>query len=133
MLNKLGSAQTNKPIIASNESSGALWLNRPVILSPRFLLHFTVFLDSACFSFLSSWAVDGFAVTLSKSKNYLKGGGGSLGYMDIWDALVGEFDFYKNSEIGDIADDTMSIHECFQKTCSPSEVGTKQVELPFVK
>jgi len=72
-------------------------------------------------------------VTLSKTTNYLKGGGGALGYLDIYDALVGEFDFWRNSGEGDIGDDTMSVHPCFKSTCNYYESGaTRQVRLPFV-
>ena len=134
MLNAFVSGETNKPVIAANEREGAIWLKRPVILSPRFHLHFTVYLDSACWDSMwgRSWAMDGFAVTLSKTTNYVKGGGGSLGYLDIWDAIVGEFDFWQNPEIGDISANTMSIHSCFKRTCNYFESGTKQVNLPFV-
>jgi hypothetical protein len=132
MLKAIGSAENGRPVIAGDEKEGALWYDQPVLLSPRFSLHFTVFLDSACMSFISAWANDGFVVTLSKTTNYLRGGGGALGYLNIFDALVGEFDFYRNSDKGDIGDDTMSIHKCFKKSCNDNEIDSKQVNLPFV-
>jgi len=131
-LSAFGSGQTSKPVIAARDVEGAIWYRRPVILSPRFELHFTVYLESACFN-IWAWANDGFVVTLSKTTNYLRGGGGLLGYHNIYDALVGEFDFWRNYQEGDIGDDTMSIHQCFKKSCTYEEIGTKQVKLPFVK
>ncbi len=130
-MKKFGSAENGRPAIAKHDKEGALWFNRPILLSPRFSLHFTVFLDSACFNF-KAWANDGFVVSLSKTKDHLRAGGGAIGYQYLYDALVGEFDFYRNSELGDIGDDTMSIHKCFKKYCTASEVGAKQVKLPFV-
>lgn len=74
--------------------------------------------------------MDGFAIILSRSKDYLGPGGGSLGYDGIYDALVTEIDLYQNP--GDLSSNTVSIHRCYKEYCKWNEgSNTFQANLPF--
>ncbi len=72
--------------------------------------------------------LDGFAIVIGKTKNYLGAGGSGLGYDGIYNSLVAEVDL--NQDEGDKSSNTISYHDCIQKTCSWQEgPGTIQTNL----
>ena len=80
------------------------------------------------------WAFDGFAMILTQTKPpYASGAGSSMGYNNLYNALVIEVDLHYNSELGDISSNSLSLHRCYGIYCGPSEnYLTTQRNLPIV-
>jgi len=113
------------------EGPGALWYNNPIVIHPRFELRLKVIINKKGCKDGLSWAMDGFTIILTKSKDqYLGGGGENLGYDGIYNALVTEIDLFQNQ--GDIGSNSVSIHRCYNNYCRSTEgSNTSQANLPF--
>ena len=116
--------------ISWREGPGALWLVDPLVIHPRFELRTKVVINNRGCRDSQSSAIDGFTIIVSKSKDYLGGGGGSLAYDGIYDALVTEIDLYQNE--GDLSSNSVSLHRCYKSYCRWTEgSNTFQANLPF--
>jgi hypothetical protein len=128
-----GSGDIGNLYIATKEQAGALWLNRKVRIEPRFeaKLFFTISADGC--GDHQSYSIDGIATILSKSNEYVQGKAGSMGYDNIFDALVTEIDLNYDKKFGDYSENSLSFHRCFRQNCHALEdANTVQGKLPYV-
>ena len=121
-MNALGTAVRSPLSIAWTTPTGALWLNRQVLVHPKFEVGLKVTINAhGCYDDNFNNPMDGWTIILSKTNNYIGQSGDNKGYNGIYDAIVTEFDFHYNYEAGDISGNSVSIHKCFQSNCSPIE------------
>jgi hypothetical protein len=115
-----GSA-TNTPSlsIASNVGPGALWFNRKVRVHPRFEVKLKVTIPS--FNCNRNVPLHGFTIILSKTPNYMNGGGSNLGYFNIFNSIVIEIDLEQNMNLGDSGPTSLSYKSCINTTCNANE------------
>jgi hypothetical protein len=129
-----GTANQSGLLIAASEGAGGLWLDRKIRVFPRFeaKLFITV---SECDD-RQATSIDGIAAILSKTKDYAQGGIHTMGYNNIYDALVTEIDIGYSKDMGDQGGDkfcSMSIHKCFKQQCTALEgANTIQGKMPNV-
>ena len=119
--------------IAKSGGEGGLWYNGAFRVYPKFELQTQITIPSdGCFDLLSSF--DGFTMILTQTKPpYASGGGGFIGYNNIYNALVIEVDLWYNEEFGDSQANSLSLHRCYGNNCSPMEgFNTVQRVLPIV-
>jgi hypothetical protein len=131
-----GSGDVNSMSIATREQEGSLWYaSRALRIYPKFELQTTVRIpDDGCWDPFWSWAMDGFTIVFTQTRPpYTSGSGGYLGYNNIYNALVIEVDLSYNSEFGDLSSNSLSLHRCYARNCSPHEgSNTIQRQLPIV-
>jgi hypothetical protein len=122
--------------IATKEPEGALWYTgRAVRLYPVFEWFTSVKIpDDGCWDIFGSWAFDGFTMIMTKTKPpFLNGGGGAMGYFNLYNGIVLEVDLYYNSEAGDLSENSISLHKCYNSYCTYFEnANTIQRNLPIV-
>ena len=112
-LTLLGSATTGPNDVlrltpASQGQNGAAWHSDKQFVSLEWETEFSFNLNENTGDFGGS---DGFAFVIQNNQpTYLVGGGGSLGYMNLQNSLVVEFDTFQNSENSDPSPSHISVH-----------------------
>lgn len=115
--------------IAFREGQGSLWWNQIIRLSPRFEIRMKIIINSnGCYD-AQSYSIDGFALILSKQKNFLGGPDNEKGYGGIYDALVTEIDL--NGNPGEISSNFIRLNRCYGQYCRPNTPGSTSQNLPF--
>ena len=120
--------------IAKKEGEGGLWYKGAFKIFPKFELQTQIRIPIDGCKDLNSWSFDGFTMILTQTKPpYASGGGGYIGYNNIYNALVIEVDLVYNEEYGDSQANSLSLHRCYGINCSPVEgPNTVQRNLPIV-
>lgn len=115
--------------ISFKEGAGALWWRKKLRLTPRFELRMKIKIPNhGCYDG-PSYSIDGFALILSKTNNYLGYSNNDKGYGGIFNALVTEIDL--NANPGEISSNFVNLRECYGITCRASNGKSSSANIPF--